>query len=122
MAHKDDLNSWARMKATGRFFKGTADKKVSDAFGDMVNWVQNEHQFTSEAKAVFSSVADGWIVAYAKANGLVVVTHEQYAPDVKNRVPIPNVCLEFEVKHCNTFEMLRDLKEQFVLKTRQRRK
>lgn len=116
-----DLKEWVTDKARDSFFKGTADKKVSDVFKDMVNWVQNEQQFTPEAKTEFSSVADGWLVAYAKANGLVVVTHEEYARDAKTKVKIPNVCIEFDVDYCSTFDMLRDLKEQFVLKKRQRR-
>lgn len=117
----DALRAWVQDSTPGAFFKGTADKKVSDAFTDMVNWVQNEKQFTTEAKEQFSSGVDGWLAAYAKANGLVVVTHEEYSPDVKKRVLIPNVCLEFKVDYCNTFEMLRELGERFVLKKRQRR-
>jgi len=120
IAGRDQLGQWVTKKAPGTFFKGIADKKVSEAFGEMVNWVQNEPQFTPEAKAEFSSVADGWLVAYAKANGLVAVTHEEYAPEAKKKVPIPNVCIEFNVDYCNTFEMLRDLNEQFVLRKRQR--
>lgn len=118
VAGKDQLADWAKTGVPNTFFKGTADKHVSDAFKDMVNWVQSEPQFTLEAKAEFSSVADGWVIAYAKANGMVVVTHEEYAPGVKRKVPIPNVCLEFDVKYCNTFEMLQDLKVQFVLRKR----
>lgn len=122
LAGKDILSKWVMAKTPDTFFKGTADKKVSDAFRDMVNWAQNEPQFTTEARAVFSSVADGWLTAYAKANGLVVVTHEDYDPNVKIRVPIPNVCAEFDVQYCDTYAMLRDLDEQFVLKKRHRNK
>lgn len=118
----DELKEWVNFKVSETFFKGTADKNVADAFAIMVNWVQREKQFTLEAKAEFAAVADGWVVAYAKVNNLVVVTHEEYAPDAKARVKIPNVCLEFDVAYCNTFEMLRDLKERFVLKKRQRTK
>jgi|SRR5207245_2619053 len=114
----DELSRWVNDRAPDTFFKGTADKAVSDAFGDMIIWVQNEPQFTPEAKAEFASVADGWVIAYAKANGLVVVTHEEYAPDVRRKVPIPNVCLEFGVDYCNTFEMLRQLKVRLGLKKR----
>ncbi len=116
------LSDWARQEAPSGFFKETADKAVVDQYAALVNWVQNERQFTLEAKAQFASVADGWIVAYAKVNGLILVTHELYAPEAKKRVPIPNVCLEFDVEYCNTFEMLRELKEQFVLKTRRRKR
>jgi hypothetical protein len=115
---KDPLSDWTKDRAPGTFFKGTADKRVSDAFADMVNWVQAEQQFTPEAKSLFASVADGWVIAYAKTNGLVAVTHEEYARDVKKKVPIPNVCLEFNVEYCNTFAMLRDLGVQFVLRKR----
>ena len=118
LAGKDLLSDWVSQNAPDTFFKGSADTNVVDAFRTMVNWVQSELQFTPEAKAEFSSVADGWVVAYAKANNLVVVTHEEYAPDAKKKVPIPNVCLEFDVKYCNTFDMLRDLKEKFVLRKR----
>jgi hypothetical protein len=114
----DRLSDWAKAKAPATFFKGTADKEVVDAFADMVKWVQGEKQFTTEAKSLFASVADGWVIAYARTNGLVVVTHEDYAPEAKKNVPIPNVCLEFNVAYCNTFEMLRDLKVMFVLRKR----
>ncbi len=118
LALSDQLSEWVKNRAPDTFFKGTADKAVTDAFRDMVNWVQSESQFTPEAKAEFASVADGWVIAYAKANGLVVVTHEEYAPDARKKVPIPNVCLEFDVEYSNTFDMLRDLRVQFVLRKR----
>ena len=112
----DALSRWATDTAPTAFFKGTADKKVIDAFQDMLSWVQGEQQFTGAAKTGFASAADGWLVAYAKANGLLVVTHEEFAPKKQTSVPIPNVCLEFDVEYCNTFEMLRNLKVQFVLR------
>ena len=34
------------------------------------------------------------------------------------KVPIPNVCLEFDIPYVNTFEMLNDLNVRFVLSTR----
>ncbi len=119
---KDALSDWARDKAAETFFKRTASQHVAGAFGTLMNWVQNEPRFTVEAKAEFAAAADGWVIAYAIANGLFVVTHEEYAPEVKRRVPIPNVCLEFGVHYCNTFEMLRELKVQFVLRTKRRHK
>lgn len=117
---EDKLSKWVQVEAPKTLFKGTADKNVVDAFREMVKWVQNEPQFAPETRAAFSQVADGWLVAYAKVNDLIVVTHEVYAPDAK-KVKIPNVCIKFDVDYCDTFKMLRDLKEQFVLGKRQRR-
>jgi len=65
------------------------------------------------AKADFASGADGWIVAYAKAKGHIVVTHEVLNPDIRRKVPIPNVCNAFDVNYHDTFEMLRKLGVRF---------
>lgn len=112
---EDKLSEWVQRQAPRAFFQKTTSKTISDAFSEMVKWAQDEHQFTPGAKAEFASVADGWLVAHARVNGLTVVTHETYAPEVKNKVKIPNVCIEFDVEYCNTFEMLRALQEAFVL-------
>lgn len=120
LAGHDELSQWVKDEAPATFFKGTGDKAVGTVFANMVKWVQAESQFTPLAKAEFASAADGWLVAYAKANGLVVVTHEELAPDARRKVPMPNVCLEFDVDYCNVFDMLRDLKVKFYLRTKRR--
>ena len=117
----DDLSQWVGDKVPDTFFKKTRDQAVIDAFQEMVVWANSEARFTSAAKAEFAAVADGWIVAYAKVNSLVVVTHEEYAPAAKKNVPIPNVCLEYDVDYVNTFEMLESLKVKFILSTKRRR-
>ncbi len=122
LGRSDALSDWVKRRAPKTFFKETKDKKVISVYRDMANWAQSERQFTLAAKAKFLSAADGWLVAYAAVNGRVVVTHEGYAPDIKKDIPIPNVCIEFGVEYCGTFDLLRGLREQFVLKTRRRRR
>ncbi len=117
----DPLSDWAEEAVPDTFFKKTQDQAVIDAFQDMMAWVNSESQFTSAAKAEFASVADGWLIAYAKVHGLTVVTHEVHAPDAERKVPMPNVGLEFGVVCVNTFEMLEDLRVKFVLSTKRRR-
>jgi hypothetical protein len=112
----DKLKSWILSKVPETFFKKTDSQMVVDWFRKIIIWVENESQYKQEAKAEFASVADGWLVAYAKANGMIVVTHEEYAPDAKGRVPIPNVCRKFHVEYINVFEMLSKLGIQFVLR------
>ncbi|HCO22927.1 MAG: hypothetical protein CME31_22885 [Gimesia sp.] len=75
----------------------------------MVQWVDSSTQFTQAAKAKFSSNADGWLVAYAKAHDYVVVTREVYVADIKREVKIPNVCEEFDVEYIDTFDLLEEL-------------
>lgn len=119
----DQLSDWSQNDVPDTFFKKTHDQAVIEAFQEMVKWVSAEPQYTPAAKAEFADLdnADGWVIAYAKANGLIVVTHEEYAPDAQKKVPIPNVCLEFNVGYANTFEMLEELKLKFILSTKRPR-
>ena len=119
----DQLSDWSQTDVPDTFFKKTQDQAVIEAFQEMVQWVNAEPQFTPAAKAEFASLdnADGWVIAYAKSNGLIVVTHEEYAPDAQKKVPIPNICLEFNVVPVNTFEMLEELKVKFILSTKRSR-
>ena len=114
----DDVKKWIKESAPDTFFKKTADQDVIDMFQKMVTWVYGQSQFTAEAKSEFASVADGWVVAFAAVNDLIVVTHEQYAAETKKKVPIPNVCLEFNVVWTDTFAMLRELGEKYIRSTK----
>lgn len=110
---KDELTDWVTTTMTKSPFASTSTPEVVAEFGAMMQWVQNNNQFTVAAKSEFARVADGWVVAYAKAHDLVVVTHEVYIADVKKKVPMPNVCREFGVPYQDTFEFLRALDVRF---------
>lgn len=111
---RDDLAAWAR-SGFSEWFDPTDQKDVIQAYRDVMAWVQQQSQFSDEAKAEFASGADGWLIAYAKAKGRTLVTHEQFSRDVRRKVPIPNVCQAFGVQCADTFAMLRDLGVRFQL-------
>jgi hypothetical protein len=115
--HQDRLSEWAEELPVA-FFKKTDDVAVIAKYQAMAGWVQSHKQFTEDAKGDFLTAADGWLAAYASVNQVTLVTHEQFAPDAKIRVPPPNLCDQFNAKYCNTFEMLRALKTKLVLKKR----
>jgi len=83
---------------------------VFQAYRQIITWATSQPQFTEAAKSEFASVADSWLIACAMAHNYVLVTHEVYAPDIKRKIPIPNVCQAFNISYINTFEMLRRLK------------
>ena len=122
LAGSDQLEQWVKETVPRAFFKGTADQRVVETVGEMVNWAQGKAQFRPEAKAEFAGSADAWLVAFAKVNEGVVVTHEVYDSDTKKRVKIPNVCMKFGVECCDPFDMLRRVGEQFVRRTRRGRR
>lgn len=113
----DDLKTWVNNTIPDSFFNSTEDEDVLSHYREIINWVQANNQFKPEAKSAFiEDKCDPYLIAHAKSNDCFVVTHEAHNPEAEARVPIPNVCHEFNVKCKNTFEMLRELGTQFVLR------
>lgn len=109
---KDELATWATSQFTDAF-ASTDEEDVIESYSEVMSWVQEQNQFIDAAKADFAAVADGWLVAYAKAKDYTLVTHELPAADARKKVPIPNVCEAFGVSYIDTFEMLRELGVRF---------
>lgn len=109
----DQLAEWIEANFSNAFVS-TDEADIIRAFGEIMVWVQAQSQFTDAAKADFASGADGWLVAYGKVKDCVVVTHEVLNPDIKRKVPIPNVCQVVNVPFIDTFEMLRRLGVRFA--------
>jgi predicted nucleic acid-binding protein len=105
---KDELANWVKQNFKDAF-ASTDDIDIAKLYAGIMNWVNNQGQFSDAAKADFAKGADGWLVAYARLHGHTVVTHEELAPDVRRKVPIPNVCHAFNVPYIDTFNMLRSL-------------
>lgn len=108
MRGDDDLAGWVKGEFDN-WFASTAQDNIIEAYREIMTWVQHQSQFFDAAKADFANGADGWLVAYAKVHGCVVVTHERFNSNVKSRIPIPNVCSAFGVPTIDTFAMLRAL-------------
>lgn len=81
----DRLGDWAEDSVPEAFFKKTEDQAVIKAYREMVTWVNGESQFMPAAKAEFARVADGWLIAFAKITGMIVVTLEGYRPNARKR-------------------------------------
>lgn len=72
---------------------------------------QAQQQYNQTAKDRFmeDDNADTWVLAYAKANNCLIVTHELPYANIKKNIPIPNVCNAYQIPYCDTFQMLRQL-------------
>ena len=105
----DDLVQWVTKELPDTFFLGVDDEPVTAAYTDVMLWVQRSPQFFDHAKAKFATGADGWLVAYAKVHGAIVVTNEERRPEAKREIKLPDVCAQFGVPYTDTFRMLKDL-------------
>ncbi len=109
-----ELKVWAENDFYNHFMT-TQDPNVFKSYSALVNWAQNQTQYYQTAKDIFmrQDNADAWVLAFAHANGFRIVTHEVYDSNIKKRIPIPNVCQDFNIQNCDTFEMLRNLQFSF---------
>jgi hypothetical protein len=111
--YDDELTKWA--KANRDFLFGEADESTQDTYTEVADLVESlyEPQHVQE----FLSGADPWVVAYAKAHRLTVVTMESLKNEQKNRngkiggkIHIPNVCILVSIEYRDTFALLREQK------------
>ncbi|MCH7959182.1 MAG: DUF4411 family protein [Candidatus Hydrogenedentes bacterium] len=109
----DDLAEWVESEVPDEFFLNTQEDATRQQYREIILWVQRSSQYHPLAKAAFAASADGWLLAYAQVNNLVVVTHEQLRVGAKNTVPIPNVCEHFGIEYQDTFNMLKILDVQY---------
>ncbi len=110
----DELKIWAENDFHNYFFS-TQDSNILQSYSALVNWAQNQSQYSQIAKNIFmrQENADAWVIAFAHANNFKIVTHEIFDSNIKKRIPIPNVCVDFNISYCDTFEMLRSLQFSF---------
>ena len=109
----DELVKWVHDSVPAGFFLSCNNAAVVSAYTEVMLWVQRNPQFFDAAKAKFATGADGWLVAYAVANGSTVVTLEESRPESRNQIKLPDVCLQFGVIYQDIFTMLRALQVQY---------
>jgi len=110
----EDLVVWVLEHLPSSFFLAAeSDAAVVNTYAHVMEWVQHHPNYFDSAKAKFATGADGWLVAYARVHGAIVVTNEQPAPGAKREIKLPDVCDQFGVGRENTFSMLRSLGVRF---------
>lgn len=118
MEGEDELVSWTKnILGKAKFIDETADNEVVQKYYDISNWVNNNDQFIDRAKREFlkTEEADPWICAYAAIHPCIVVTHEEFAPNIKKSIKLPNVLQAYDVEYIDLFDCLRRLETQFHL-------
>ena len=111
LAGNDELATWVGHR--GATFFLPPDEPTIAALAAVAEWVRKQN-YRPAAVNEFLQDTDYYLIAYAKAHGHVVVTHEIASDGVK-RVKIPSVCIGMKVKCITPFEMLRAERVRFVL-------
>jgi hypothetical protein len=108
----DELTKWCKDNLSSNFFK---DSSIAiKQYAELAAWANSrKDHYQQRAIDVFldTDAADAWIIAYALNQGNPVLTHEKSEPGRKNRIKMPDVCLDHGVNYYSTVQMLRNLKE-----------
>jgi hypothetical protein len=102
----DELAAWAKQHKG--LFWDVSDDATQAAFAQVATHVASQSQLMkSGAVNEFLAGADPWLIAKAMATpDCILVTHEQFNPQMKRKFSIPNVCQAFGVQWVNTFQAL----------------
>jgi hypothetical protein len=110
----DALSEWVKIRQP--HFVEVDDETTQEVFTEIAQFVVEHPDYTEPHVSKFLAVADPWLIAKAKTLGATVVTHEVLVPSGSKKVKIPNICREFDVDFCNTFDLLEAVAAQFVLR------
>jgi translation initiation factor 2B subunit (eIF-2B alpha/beta/delta family) len=74
----DKLKQWTE-KDFSNYFLATKEEDVLESYEKLVQWAQSQSHYQQRAKDVFMEVwnADTWVLAYAIARNITIVTHEE---------------------------------------------
>lgn len=112
LAGQDELARWARA-APADFFQQPTSAGLA-VLGQITNHIVARGYPPAE-RTQFLSKADPFLIAHAKAENHVVVTHEKTVPGNSQKIKIPNVCSAFGVNCRSIFDVIRESKARFVL-------
>lgn len=112
-ATPDKLVLWCLNEVNTNFFVDTS--ACIDMYSEIAIWTHSNQRFTQSAKDEFlaTDLADPWLIAYAKKNDCVIVTHEISQPARRNKIKIPEPCIHFNVRYISLIQMFRELGEIF---------
>jgi len=93
---------------------------ILQAYQTLVQHVNGSMVYNQRAKDEFMNVtnADTWLLAHCLAaqtahKDVCLVTAEVYSPLSQRRVPIPNICKDFDLEYCTCFDLIRELNFSF---------
>lgn len=111
--NEDELSDWAREHKF--MFKSSEDDATQKKLKEIANWIEQNKQYTDEAKENFLNGADPWLIAYALTHKCKIVTLERPEPMSKKKIKIPDICRVNALQCVNLMAMLRQLKVRLVL-------
>lgn len=109
----DKLAIWLESDIGNDFFLDSSS--CVDVYAQIAIWANGSTHYLQSAIDEFLStdLADPWLIALAKKNDYIIVTHESSQPNTKKRIKIPEACVQFGIRFISPIQMFRELGETF---------
>jgi hypothetical protein len=112
----DALADWVKDTAPDGFFASVESAETQEALSAVIQWVEDNRQYSRAAKQKFMSGADSLLIAHARAVGFVLVTYEVSSAESKALIKLPDIARHFKVTCVAPYVMLRRLGVTLILK------
>ncbi|MDO4568804.1 MAG: DUF4411 family protein [Planctomycetia bacterium] len=78
------------------------------------NHTSQGKKYTQRAITEFENCADSYLIAYALANHLDIVTEETFEERCLKRIKIPNICRKLNIRTLTLPQLLREVNPEFL--------
>lgn len=112
----DELKDWCEANLPENFFKDSSSAIAQ--YARVTAWAMSKTGYylpNALNEFLNADEADAFVIAYGLSDpsNYTIVTQEVSQPDRKNKIKIPEPCIELGVHYLNTIEMFRKLGETF---------
>ena len=101
--HQDAVANWIRVRKDK--LRITPPRDVQKLVGEIGQYLFNNTQYDVAETWAFCRGGDPWVVAHAKIDNGVVVTHESALRPQAKKPRVPDVCRHFEVQCVDVLRM-----------------
>lgn len=101
---EDELSDWAKARQNSPLWV-EPDEAVQAMAAEVINWVNDNFDPVRSAK--FLNGADPWLIAHARIDNGIIVSHESPAGPNAKTPKIPNVAKQFDLEVWDVVRMLR---------------
>ena len=109
----DELSTWAQARDPNFFL--AVEPAMLGTLATVSTWATGQ-RYEPAAVSTFLQQADYYLVGQALALGFTVVTHEIPSTSTK-KIKIPDACIGLRIRCITPFEMLRNSRARFVLRS-----
>lgn len=105
----DQLTDWYSENKDKFNIVTIPEQEVIESYGEIISRINENEQYKQSVKDEFASIADSWLCAYGLAYDYTIVTNEKYSLNSRRKIPIPNVCVDFDIKHIDLLQFMREI-------------